>query len=140
MVEVGQVEDLQVEPRRAGPLPPGAEPVDDLATVPARSCGAISDRPIASVRRATSASSRPTHVVWATERTSCPGSRPAAAHASSTRANWAAAASTDANGTLNSAANRAASSGVRRLPIPPTITGGCGSCTGLGSAGESATV
>jgi hypothetical protein len=41
------------------------------------------------------------------------------------------------NGTLYSSAKRAASSGVRRLPFPPTMIGGCGCCTGLGSAGLS---
>ena len=40
-------------------------------------------------------------------------------------------------GRLNSSANRAASRGVRRSPVPPTITGGCGCCIGLGSAGQS---
>ena len=37
---------------------------------------------------------------------------------------------------LNSVAKRAASSGVRRRPAPPTMIG-TGCCTGLGSAGES---
>ena len=77
-------------------------------------------------------------MVWATERTSSAGSRPIARHASSTRANCAATVSSTAKGTLNSLANRAASAGVRFAPRPPTITGGCGCCTGLGSAGESA--
>ena len=40
---------------------------------------------------------------------------------------------------LNSSAYRAASAGVRRGPWPPTITGGRGRWTGLGSAGESVT-
>ena len=43
----------------------------------------------------------------------------------------------EANGTLNSAAYRAASRGVRRCPRPPTMIGTPPGCTGLGSAGES---
>src|SRR6266545_4780437 len=59
------------------------------------------------------------------------------AQASRTASYWRAVLATDVNGTLYSAANRAASSGVRLGPRPPTMTGGPGRCTGLGSAGAS---
>ena len=54
-----------------------------------------------------------------------------------TRSYAAAVSATLLNGMLNSSAYRAASSGVRLGPRPPTITGGPGRCTGLGSAGAS---
>ena len=83
LVEVGQVEQLQVEalsPVCSCHCPSWST---TWATVPARSNALSSStfRPIACARRATSASSRPTHVIWATERTSVAGSRPVAAQA-----------------------------------------------------------
>jgi hypothetical protein len=57
--------------------------------------------PIASARRRTSASSRPTTVVCAADSTRL---RPVTAHASRTRLNCAAVSSTDWNGRLNSSA------------------------------------
>jgi hypothetical protein len=66
-------------------------------------------------------------------------SRPSSAQACATRSYISRVSSTDANGTLNSSAYRAASCGVRRGPLPPMMTGGPGTCTGLGSPGESTT-
>ena len=66
------------------------------------------------------------------------GSRPASSQASRTPANSRALSSAEANGTLNSLAYRAARRGVRFFPRPPTRIGMPPSCTGLGSAGESA--
>src|SRR4051812_50209730 len=86
-------------------------------------------------RRSTSASSRPTAIVCATERTSPPGSRPISRHAASTRANWAATASILTKGTLVSVAKRAARAGVRFAPWPPTITGGGGGGARFGGGG-----
>jgi hypothetical protein len=63
-----------------------------------------------------------------------------AAHAERTRANSSAVSFTGLKAALNSAACSAASAGVRVLPEPPMITGGCGACTGLGRAGESTIV
>ena len=65
------------------------------------------------------------------------GDRPAPASASRTRPNCRSVSTAEANGMLNSSANRATSAGVRRGPRPPTMIGGRGVCTGLGSAGES---
>ena len=91
-------------------------------------------------RRRASASVRPIATTIPAESTS--GARPARArpvrsHASRTRSYAAAVSSTDLNGMLNSSAYRAASSGVRFGPRPPTMIGGPGTCTGFGSAGAS---
>ena len=92
---------------------------------------------MALARRATSSSSRPQHTTSATERMSVDGSRPSWAQASLVRSNMDRLTSTVPNGTLSSAANRAASAGVRRGPCPPTMIGGWGTCRGLGKAGLS---
>ncbi len=64
-------------------------------------------------------------------------SRSCASHAVRTRSYWASVSETEENGRLNSAAWVAASLGVRFGPPPPTMSGGCGLWTGLGSAGLS---
>ena len=64
-------------------------------------------------------------------------SRPWAWQAATTRSKQRPVSASPPKGTLYSAANRAASSGVRLGPRPPTITGGPGLWTGFGSAGES---
>ena len=92
-------------------------------------------QPDAAARRSTSASEVPQHVVTATDLRSVAGSRPIAAHASSTRAYWAAASVGLKNGALNSWAKVAASRGVRRAPAPPMMIGGYGCWTGFGRAG-----
>jgi hypothetical protein len=98
---------------------------------------ASGSQPMAAARRRNSASSLPQQTVWATEYVMDEASRPAAWHASRTRANAAAESATVLNGTLYSSAYVAASRGVRRAPAPPRSTGGCGRCAGFGSAGES---
>jgi len=46
----------------------------------------------------------------------------------------------ETNGALYSSAKRSAGSTVPRLPLPPTISGGCGCCSGFGCAGASSSV
>src|SRR5579875_3133129 len=96
-----------------------------------------SSRPMAAARRVSSASSRPAQSTNAAEYVIESGERPTESTASATRWYWAATVSSLANGTLNSSAKVAASAGVRRVPSPPMMIGGCGRCTGLGSAGQS---
>src|SRR6266851_318241 len=72
--------------------------------------------PIAAARRSSSAADRPQHTTWAAEYVIEAASRPAAEHASLTRANAAAVSCTPSNGTLYSSAYLAASRGVRRGP------------------------
>ena len=61
---------------------------------------------------------------------------PPSSTAAATRPYCALRVSTSTNGMLNSEANFAVSAGVRLGPPPPMMIGGCGVCTGLGSAGE----
>ena len=91
--------------------------------------------PMAAARRSSSASSRPQQTVRARERRSVDGSRPAVMQAASTFALMVRTSASGANGTLNSSAYVAASRGVVLAPSPPTMTGGCGSWNGRGSAG-----
>ena len=93
---------------------------------------------MAAARRATSASSRPQHTVLAAENRIEDGSRPASVQAYRTRPNAASVVGRPWNAMLNSSAYRAASRGVRRVPVPPRVTGGFGRWAGLGSAGKSA--
>ena len=93
---------------------------------------------MAAARRATSASSRPTQATKAELYTRSPASRPASAQASRAPAKSRALSSAEEKGTLNSAAWRAASRGVRFRPAPPTRIGMPPGCTGLGSAGDPA--
>ena len=121
VVEVGQVEHLQVEAGDPGPLPPRPELVDDLGHGARRGRTARARRPCGRSpppARATSASSRPDagqlgHRADQLRRVA------ADARAGARRRARTAPrpSSTDANGTLNSVANRAASAGVRRLPL-----------------------
>ena len=139
MVEVAEVEDLQVEPADAGGLTPASDPVGDLggragqaviaqlANLPADRLGTTRDLGVVPADAGDEAA----------ERMTPPGSRPTSAQAAATRSKAAAAVATSTNGTLNSVAKRAASTGVRRAPVPP-MTIGMRSCTGFGSAGESA--
>ena len=94
--------------------------------------------PAAADRRRTSSAVRPHTTVTAVDWTS--GARPIESHAARTRPYIAATSDAGRNGTLISSANRAARAGRPPGPLPPTMTGGRGDCTGLGSAGESATV
>ena len=70
-----------------------------------------------------------------TEKRIVAGSRPLRSQAFETRVRTAASSSGDAKGVLYSSANRAAGSAVPRVPLPPTMSGGCGSCTGFGRPG-----
>src|SRR5271166_5097553 len=94
-------------------------------------------RPMAAARRLISESSRPAHTTNAAEYVMESAGRPTASTASRTRSNCVLMVSNEANGTLNSSANVAASAGVRFAPVPPMMIGGWGRCTGFGRAGES---
>ena len=52
----------------------------------------------------------------------------------------AAALSGETNGVLYSSAKRSAGSSEPRVPLPPTMSGGLGCCTGFGRPGASSSV
>ena len=142
VVEIRHVQYLQVGPLHAD-LSVGAELVGDLRGRPNERRVAAQLVDLATDRGGTTrdlALVATAHTTKAAEYVSDSGDRPASASAVATRSNWVSATSSGANGMLNSVANAAASAGVRLAPAPPMMIGGCGDWTGLGRAGESATV
>ncbi len=140
VVEVGEVEDLQVDALRAGVAPAHQSRGDLVGRAGGPVRRATRRAPGRSPRRVgrRSASSSPQHTTSAAENVMVAGSRSIDSHAARTRSHCWPKKSTLTNGVLNSAAKRAASAGVRFGP-PPPITIGNGVWSGLVSAGESVT-
>src|SRR5579863_3677642 len=85
---------------------------------------AATSSPMAAARRSTSPSVRPQHTGTAAERPSDVEPLPIRSQARRHRAYICAAAATERNGAFSSSAYRAANSGVRTGPAPPTMIGG----------------
>src|SRR5262245_23962179 len=83
--------------------------------------------------RRTPSSSAPTRSRVITEKRTSAGSRPTCSQAAATRSLFERAAAGTTDTTLYSSAHRAASAAERGPAPPPTISGGCGSCSGHGS-------